>query len=60
MQLFNILTTAFLLASQATAVPITEPEALTPNDANLLAKRANPAPVSCDRKLASSLKRRSQ
>ena len=60
MQLVSILSTAFLLASQATAVPITEPEALTPNEANLLAKRANPAPVSCGRKLALSLERRSQ
>ena len=51
MQFFNVLSTALLLALQATAVPITEPEALTPNDANLLTKRANPAPVSCGRKL---------
>ncbi len=56
MQLINILQVALLVASQAGAAPITESEALTPNAANELFKRADPAPVSCGRKLKHSPK----
>ena len=55
MQLINILQAALLVASQAGATPIPESDALTPNAAVELLKRANPAPVSCGRKLEPSL-----
>lgn len=51
MQLVKVLQVALLVASQAIAAPITESELLTPNAANDLIKRADPAPVSCGRKL---------
>ena len=54
MQLINIFQVALLVASQAAAVPVAEPESLTLNAANVLTKKANPAPVSCGRKLGSS------
>ncbi|KAL9070131.1 MAG: hypothetical protein Q9161_005083 [Pseudevernia consocians] len=47
MQLSNILQLALLVASHASASPITGSDALTPNAADELVKRANPAPVSC-------------
>ena len=50
MQLVKVLQVALLVASQAIAAPIIESERLTPNAANDLSKRANPAPVSCGRK----------
>lgn len=55
MQLINILQVALLAASQASAAPVAEPGALSPNAANVLTKRADPAPVTCGRKLKSSL-----
>lgn len=54
MQLINVFQVALLVAFQAAAAPVAEPEALTPNDASVLTKRANPAPVSCGRKLGSN------
>lgn len=51
MQLIQILQATILLASQACATPIPESEALTPNAAIEVLKRATPAPVSCGRKL---------
>lgn len=47
MQLINLLQVALLVASQISAIPISGSEALTPNAANELVKRAAPAPVSC-------------
>lgn len=55
MQLINVLQAAVLFISYASASPIPEPDALTPNAATELLKRANPAPVSCGRKLEISL-----
>ena len=49
MQLIKILQGALLIASQASAAPVTESEGLTLNAANELVKRANPAAVSCGR-----------
>lgn len=51
MQLVKYLRVALLVASQAIAAPITEPELLISNAANDLIKRADPAPMSCERKL---------
>ena len=56
MQLINLLPAVLLLASQGTCAPVAEPNGLTPNNANVLLKRANPAPVSCGRKFQSRLK----
>lgn len=52
MHFLNLLPVALLIVSQAAAAPVAEPEAFTLNDANVLTKRAAPAPVSCGRKLA--------
>ena len=51
MQLIKILQVTILIASQAWATPVPESEALTPNVAIEVIKRANPAPVTCGRKL---------
>ncbi|KAM0796185.1 hypothetical protein BDR22DRAFT_868420 [Usnea florida] len=47
MQLIKILEVTILIASQAQATPVPESEALTPNAAIEVLKRANPAPVTC-------------
>lgn len=51
MQLTNIFQVALLVALQTTAAPVAESEAPTSAVANPLLRRADPAPVSCGRKL---------
>ena len=52
MQLLNAFQVAILAASQVSAVPITGADSIASNPMNELTKRANPAPVSCGRKLS--------